>query len=145
MTDHQVFPDNPATFSYTSRGTQLISGAGREIQFFYDEACTQVANIVLASTNVPIFNARVTVGLDSMLPDFYEQTDSVDVLWGRAVSGGQAYPVQVRMSDRIAALEELVDQLATPFVDNGDGTFSVVSDIDGETITTDNADGTLTF
>lgn len=121
MTTHRVFPEDPAVFSYATPSTILYSGAGRLIQFFYDSACTSIAHIKLASNDTSITNAILTVGADSMLPDFYEATDSVEELWGRVLNGtGPAYRITPRLALRVDALEVLTGVLEGEIAEKAD-------------------------
>jgi len=82
-------------------GTTLRSGEGAVYDVFEDEGCTIVPPITYLDGQ-PVPGARLTVGDDSLLPEFIHPSDDVVTVWLLPLGADVPYAAHAIISDQIA-------------------------------------------
>lgn len=109
-----LFPDEASRLLYTTGAGNVLIGASGPLAVFSDPA-GQIAADLQNPDGTPIANGQVTVGANSLLPDFLGPPDGAETLYVRPF-GGALQPIyassQVRLDvveDRVAGTARLAD------------------------------------
>lgn len=111
-----VFPADRWAYDFQpAPQSGLLNAAGQSIQIFIDKETTQLADIHDLN-NHPIANSIITVGNDSLLPEFYGP-DEIKKLYARTPLGtaDQAVQLDANLVGRVEFLENnaaLRDEIA---------------------------------
>lgn len=93
-----VFPDNGDRIVF-SASTYLHSGAGVQFRIYANAGATVLADIQTL-LGVAIAGSTITVGEDSLLPEFLGPNDGTKVLYAHQVDGtGPVSVIQAKASD----------------------------------------------
>jgi hypothetical protein len=103
-----IFPQDRFAFVYTAPGKPIIQpGPNAQITIYVDEACITLANITEKDLT-PIPGSVLTIGPDSLIPEFLGPDDSTSRLWTKGLPGPYVYVLDAQVDDRLDILETMI-------------------------------------